>query len=57
MSGYGAQEATLRTEMKSKISQERERLFAEGVRKRLEKEGKVKVQQDALNRLLQGLKG
>ena len=57
MAGFSAQEATLRTEMKGKVSQERERLFAEGVRKRLEREGKVKVQQDALNRLLQGLKG
>ncbi len=57
MAGFAAQETALRSEMQDKISKERMQLFVDGVRKRLEKEGKVKVQQDALNRLLQGLRG
>ena len=54
---FATQEASMRDELKSKVTRERLALFEEGVRKQLEKEGKVKVQQDALNRLLQGMRG
>lgn len=51
--GLAAQSAGLREELKSKIVQQRTALFEEGIRARLEKEGKIKINKDALSRLLQ----
>ncbi len=56
MSGFASQQTALRDELKNKIARERLELFQDGVRKRLEKDGQVKVQQDALNRLLQSFR-
>jgi peptidyl-prolyl cis-trans isomerase D len=57
MSGFAAQQATLREELKSKASRERLALFEAGLRAQLEKEGKIKVQTDAINKLVQGMRG
>jgi peptidyl-prolyl cis-trans isomerase D len=57
MGPFAAQEEALRKELKDKASRERLALFEAGVRAELEKSGKVKVQQDTLNRLLQGMRG
>ena len=56
MAGFGTQQTTLRDELKQKVSQERFSLFEDGLRKRLEKEGKVTVHTDAINRFVQGLR-
>ena len=53
MNGLAAQKASLSDELKSKVLQQRTALFEEGIRARLEKEGKIKINKDALNRLLQ----
>jgi peptidyl-prolyl cis-trans isomerase D len=55
--GLAAQSAGLREELKSKIVQQRTALFEEGIRARLEKEGKIKINKDALSRLLQSYRG
>ncbi len=57
MSGFATQETALRNEIKDKISRERMGVFEDGVRKKLEDEHKVNVQQDVLNRFLQSMKG
>ncbi len=57
MAPFATQQTSLRDELKGKIAREREALFTEGVRKQLEKDGKIKVQQDVLNRILQGMRG
>ena len=56
MSTFAAQQSALRDEIKGKLLRERLALFEDGIRKTLEKDGKVKIQQDALNRLLQGMR-
>ena len=56
MSGFAAQQPVIRDELKQKLSRERFSLFEEGLRKRLEKEGKVTVHTDAINKFVQGLR-
>lgn len=56
MSGFAPQEATLRNEIKTKLSKERLGLFEAGVRKQLEKDGKIKIHQDTITRLVQGMR-
>jgi peptidyl-prolyl cis-trans isomerase D len=56
MSGFAAQQAALRDELKSKVARERLGVFEDGVRKQLEKDGKVKVRQEAINKLVQGMR-
>ena len=56
MSGFASQQAAIRDELKQKISRERFALFQEGLRKRLEKDGKVTVHTDALNKFVQGMR-
>jgi peptidyl-prolyl cis-trans isomerase D len=57
MNGFAAQQAAIRDELKQKLSRERFALFEEGLRKRLEKDGKVTVHTDALNKFVQGMRG
>ena len=56
MGQFAAQQKALHDELSGKITRERLGLFEDGVRKQLEKDGKLKVQQEALNRLLQGMR-
>lgn len=56
-SGLAAQRAGIRDEIKNRKSQDRSTLFAEGVRDALTKEGKVKIHQDVVNRLLASYSG
>jgi peptidyl-prolyl cis-trans isomerase D len=56
MSGFAAQQAAIRDELKQKQSRERFALFEEGLRKRLEKEGKVTVHTDAINKFVQSMR-
>ena len=53
MGGLAAQSAGLREELKTKVVQQRTTLFEEGIRARLEKDGKIKINKDALSRLMQ----
>jgi peptidyl-prolyl cis-trans isomerase D len=57
MSGFAAQQATMREELKSKASRERLALFQEGLRKQLEKDGKIKIQTAVIDKLVQGMRG
>jgi peptidyl-prolyl cis-trans isomerase D len=57
MNGLAAQRAAIRDEIKSRKSQDRGALFDEGVREALIKEGKVKIHQDVVNRLLANYRG
>jgi len=56
MSGFAAQQTGIRDELKQKLSRERFALFQQGLRKRLEKDGKVTVHTDAINKFVQGLR-
>lgn len=53
MAGLGTQSATLREEMKQQKARERSQLFEEGLKKRLEEQGKLKIKKDVLARLVQ----
>jgi len=52
MSGMAAQRDAIRNDIKNRKSQARSTLFEEGVREALTKEGKVKVHQEVVDRLL-----
>jgi peptidyl-prolyl cis-trans isomerase D len=56
MANFAAQQATLRDELKNKDSRERMGLFEAGVRKALEKDGKIKIHQDTITRLVQSFR-
>ena len=56
MGGFASQQATLREELKSKQARERLGMFAAGVRKQLEKDGKIKIHQDTITRLEQSMR-
>ena len=49
--------AGLRDELKSKKARERNELFEAGLREQLVKEGKVKIHQDVVNRLVANYRG
>ena len=57
MAGLPAQRDAIREELKSKKAQERERLFEEGLRQSLIREGKIKIHQDVINRLTATYRG
>jgi len=57
MSQFEAQRAGLRDELKSTKAREREELFRAGLREQLIKEGKVKIYQDVVNRLVATYRG
>ncbi|MGI8992642.1 MAG: peptidylprolyl isomerase [Bryobacteraceae bacterium] len=57
LGNLATQSATLRDELKQKKAKERMMLFEEGLRQRLIKEGKVKIHQDAINRLAATYRG
>jgi len=52
MTGLAAQAATIRNELRNRKENARNALFDEGVKEALQKEGKIKIHQDVLNRLL-----
>jgi peptidyl-prolyl cis-trans isomerase D len=53
MSQLPAQQASIRDELKQQKGRDRVQLFEAGLRKRLEQEGKLKVHQDVLSRIVQ----
>ena len=53
MSQLPAQQASIRDELKQQKGRDRVQLFEAGLRKRLEQEGKLKVHQDVLSRIIQ----
>ncbi len=57
MGGMAAQSTAIRDELKQKRARERTTLFEEGVRARLEKDGKLKVHQDAMSQLVASFRG
>jgi peptidyl-prolyl cis-trans isomerase D len=52
MAGLEAQAATIRTDLKQQKSRDRAQLFEEGLKKKLEDEGKLKVHPDVVTRLV-----
>jgi peptidyl-prolyl cis-trans isomerase D len=52
MSGFEAQRATIRDEIKRQRANDRNMLFEAGVKDALIKQGKIKIHQDVINRLL-----
>jgi len=57
MSKFAALRPGLRDELKAKKAQERAELFEAGLREQLIKEGKVKIHQDVVNRLVASYRG
>jgi len=57
MSKFAALRSGLRDELKAKKAQERAELFEAGLREQLIKEGKVKIHQDVVNRLVASYRG
>lgn len=57
MSGLAAQRDAIRNDIRGRQNQNRGSLFEEGVRDALTKEGKIKVHQDVVNRLLASYHG
>jgi peptidyl-prolyl cis-trans isomerase D len=57
MSKFAALRSGLRDELKGKKAQERAELFDAGLREQLIKEGKVKIHQDVVNRLVASYRG
>jgi len=45
---------SIRDEIKSKRARERNAIFEDGVRQQLTKEGKIKTNQEAITRVIQG---
>jgi hypothetical protein len=56
-STLAAERSAIRDELKGKKGRERDQLFEAGLRERLIKEGKVKIHQDVLNRLIANYRG
>lgn len=53
MAQFAAQQASIRDELKQQKARDRVQLFEDGLRKRLEAEGKLKIHQDVLSRIIQ----
>ena len=53
-SGMAAQIAGIRNDLKQKLARERNQIFEDGVRQALQKEGKIKVHQDVIDRIVSG---
>jgi peptidyl-prolyl cis-trans isomerase D len=52
LAGLAAQSATIRDEIKSKRARERNMMFEDGVRQKLTQEGKIKIHQDVIDRVV-----
>jgi hypothetical protein len=46
----------IRNDLKSKLARERNQIFEDGVRQALVKEGKIKIYQDVIDRIVAGFK-
>jgi peptidyl-prolyl cis-trans isomerase D len=57
MSMFAAQRTLLRDDLRSKKARERDQLFEAGLREQLIKEGKVKIHEDVVNRLVANYRG
>jgi hypothetical protein len=57
MTQFAAQRSSVRDELKAKRARERDDLFEAGLREELVKEGKVKIHQDVVNRLVANYHG
>ncbi len=54
MSKFATERPTIRDQIKSQKAGDRDTLFREGLKDRLIKEGKIKIHQDAINKLIAG---
>jgi peptidyl-prolyl cis-trans isomerase D len=54
--GMASQLTLIRNELKSKLARERNQIFEDGVRQALQKEGKIKIYQDVIDRIVAGFK-
>ena len=52
LAGLASQSAAIRDEIKSKRARERNMMFEDGVRQKLTQEGKIKVHQDVIDRVV-----
>jgi peptidyl-prolyl cis-trans isomerase D len=52
--GMAAQTTAIRNDLKQKLARERNQIFEDGVRQTLQKEGKIKVHQDVIDRIVSG---
>ncbi|MEN6537495.1 MAG: peptidylprolyl isomerase [Bryobacteraceae bacterium] len=57
MSGFAAQRATFQQELKQQMARQRNELFEEGLRDKLIEEGKVKIHQDVIKRIVANYTG
>jgi hypothetical protein len=48
------QVTAIRNDLKQKLARERNQIFEDGVRQALEKEGKIKVHKDVIDRIIAG---
>jgi peptidyl-prolyl cis-trans isomerase D len=54
--GMASQLTLIRNDLKSKLARERNQIFEDGVRQALVKEGKIKIYQDVIDRIVAGFK-
>jgi hypothetical protein len=54
MSKFADERATIRDQIKSQKAGDRDTIFREGLKERLIREGKIKLHQDAINKLIAG---
>jgi hypothetical protein len=57
MAELAAQREAIRDEVQQRLARERNTLFEDGLRETLIKEGKIKIHQDVVNRLLANYRG
>ncbi len=57
MAEFASQRASIRDEIKSRRARERNTIFEDGVRQRLLKDGKIKIHQDVVNRIVSAYRG
>jgi peptidyl-prolyl cis-trans isomerase D len=54
MAAMATQITAIRNDLKSKLARERNQIFEDGVRQTLEKEGKIKIHKDVIDRIVAG---
>jgi hypothetical protein len=52
--GMATQVTAIRNDLKQKLARERNQIFEDGVRQSLEKEGKIKLHKDVIDRIVAG---
>jgi peptidyl-prolyl cis-trans isomerase D len=55
--GMATQITAIRNDLKSKLARERNQIFEDGIRQTLQKQGKIKIHQDVIDRIIAGYRG